>query len=140
MQVYNIDIELAGEGFEIDTLYFNEDTKGLKEKTWTEKNIFLLFERMKNNYHEVLKFLRYHTKENTDENKNVGTINRKNRDFTVLIGEIENRIKDCDFYQENLTTNFTQEGFGAFVTNEFYRLEQENHMIQEINKTLISKE
>jgi hypothetical protein len=139
MTVYNIDIIVRGEGFEFETLYFDEQNKGLIVKEWNEKNIYIVFERMKNNYLEVIKYLNYHTVK-TNTTKIEESKHRKNKDFTLLISETEDRVKDCIFYQDNLLKNYKEEGFNSFFTNEFYRLEQDNHIVQEINTAILNNQ
>jgi len=141
MTVYNIDIVVRGECFEIETLYFNEQTKGLKQIERCENNVFVLFERMKNTYLETIKYLKFHTVAKTEEIADIKNAkHRDNRDFTQLISEMEDRVKDFIFYQENLVTNSKDPGFSAFITNEFYRFEQDNHIMLEINSAIFPKE
>jgi len=137
MTVYNVDIVVRGECFEIETLYFIEQNKGFKKIERCENNIYVLFERMKNNYLEVVKYLEYHTvveAENPVDIKDAS--HRTNRDFTLLIEENKSRVEDCIFYIQNMVENAKDPGFSAFITNEFYRLEQDNHIVLQIDEAI----
>jgi len=132
---YNIDIE-AGEALEIRTLYY--DDRDLILKTWNETNIFLLFERMKNNYKEVVKYLKvYNEPVDKDEPIVINFNNTKlNKDFSYLISEMEERIEDCSFYQDKLVENSANGDFGSFVMGELAKLDSHIDTIIEIDKKI----
>lgn len=132
---YNIDIE-TGQELEIRTLYC--DGRDLILKTWYETNIFLLFERMKNNYKEVVKYLNIYNEPTDEDEPIVVDFNniKLNKDFSNIINEMTERIEDCSYYQDNLVENSLSGGFGSFVMGELSKLDSHIDTIIEIDKKI----
>lgn len=127
--MYNIDIETRQE-LDIKTLYFENETGSLSLKEWTETNIFLLFERMKNSYKEIVKYLEFYNEpRNPDEPIVIG---QTSNDYSYLIEEMKERIEDCKHYIDNLVESCQKEGFGNFVMNELAKKESHIGTIIEI--------
>ena len=137
---YNIDIE-SGQALEIRTLYY-DDNGGLILKEWAETNIFLLFERMKNNYTEIVKYLKVHNEPVVeDEPISIDFNNTKlNKDFSHIISEMEKRIEDCSFYQDNLVENSSRVEFGSFVMGELAKSNSHIETIIDLDKNMIKRE
>jgi len=134
---YNIDIE-TGRGLDISTLYFDEDSEELVKKDWEETNIWLIFERMKNSYKETVIFLNLYN-EPSDENEPIviDFQNKEpNKDFSYILKEMNERVEDCNYYQENLLEFAQKENFGYFVMGELAKLESHNSTIIDIYNSL----
>ncbi len=114
---YNVDIE-TGQPLEIDTLYFDEDGNTFIRKNWEETNLFLMFERMKNSYKEIVKYLEFnHVPRDEDAPIVIGG-DEESKDYSYIIQEMKERVDDCAFYQENLAENATKGGFPQFIMGE----------------------
>ncbi|MDD5400801.1 MAG: hypothetical protein PHQ93_06425 [Sulfurimonas sp.] len=134
INTYNIDIE-TGRGIEITTLYFDDNKNSLILKKWEETNLFLLFERMKNSYKEIVNFLEFNNRsEEGDECIVIGKNN--SRDYSYLIGEMNERIEDCSFYQDNLVENSTKDRFEEFILGELAKYESHTNSIIDIHTSL----
>ncbi|MBA3026698.1 MAG: hypothetical protein FP820_09895 [Sulfurimonas sp.] len=134
INTYNIDIE-TGRGIEIATLYFDDNKNSLILKRWEETNLFLLFERMKNSYKEIVNFLDFN---NRPEEKDGCIVigENKSRDYSYLIDEMNERAEDCSFYQDNLVKNSTKDRFEEFVIGELAKYESHTNTIIDIHNSL----
>ncbi|MDP2892908.1 MAG: hypothetical protein Q8N78_00900 [Sulfurimonas sp.] len=134
INTYNIDIE-TGKGIEIATLYFDNNKNSLVLKKWEETNLFLLFERMKNSYEEIVNFLEFNNRpEEGDECIVIGKNNSRN--YSYLIDEMNERIEDCSFYQDNLVENSTKDRFEEFILGELAKYESHTNSIIDIHDSL----
>ena len=132
--LYAADIETGG-GLEFSTLYFEQEGNTFNMKEWDENNLFVLFHRMKNNYIEVIKYLNYNHIENENNHINIDNPT-PSRDFSYIIGEMEERVEDCEYYIENLVSFVAKEGFQGFVMGELSKLENHNNTIIDIHNNL----
>ena len=58
------------------------------------------------------------------------------RDYSYLIGEMNERAEDCSFYQDNLVGNSTKDRFGEFVMGELAKYESHTNTIIDIHNSL----
>jgi len=130
---YNADIE-TGRPLEIDTLYFDESGNTFIRKSWEETNLFLMFERMKNSYMEIVKYLEFNHEPRDEDAPIVIGADEENKDYSYIIQEMKERVDDCAYYQNNLAENATKDGFPQFIMGELTK--HESHSNTAVNFVL----